>query len=296
MFKSEFAILDNSGNLATSYDNILDVMKNEFQYRLRNRDISPEYSELKDLKEYLCEIRLEITKKADFSPWTMYQLGRAISKLKSNKCRDPHGHVNELYKNMGRDGLASLLEMLNYIKKELFIPTSLNLSNVSTIYKGKGSRQEVINLRGIFKLPIIRNILDRLVYFDEQDELGKNMGQYQVGNQRGRNIRDHTLVIHAIVNDAIETKVNIDIQFTDIKQCFDALWLDEAINDLYDSGITSRNLNLLYEGNRRTRMCVETNFGKSSRVELQKVVMQGSVPGGMICSNQLSKLCNRMYN
>ena len=196
---------------------------------------------------------------------------------------------------MGKDGLASLLKMLNCIKNELLIPTSLNLSNVSTIYKGKGSRQEVINLRGIFKLPIVRNILDRLVYFDEQDELGKSMGQFQVGNQKERNIRDHTLVIHAIVNDAIETKVDIDIQFTDIKQCFDALWLDEAINDLYDSGIASRNLNLLYEGNRKTRMCVETNFGRSPRVELQKVVMQGSVPGGMICSNQLSKLCNRMY-
>ena len=58
----------------------------------------------------------------------------------------------------------------------------------------------------------------------------------------------------------------------------------------------SRNLNILYEGNRKTNMCVETNFGRSSRVELGKVVMQGSVPGGMICSNQISKLCTKLYN
>ena len=85
----------------------------------------------------------------------------------TNKCRDPHGHVNEIYRNMGEDGLLSLLDMLNTIKKTLLIPSKLNVSNVSTIYKGKGCKQEVINLRGIFKLAIIRNILDRLIYFDE---------------------------------------------------------------------------------------------------------------------------------
>ena len=83
--------------------------------------------------------------------------------------------------------------------------------------------------------------------------------------------------------------------FTDIKQCFDSVWLDDAINDLYHSGITSRNLNLLNEGNRSTSMCVETCLGKSERITLSNIVMQGSVAGGTLCSNQLSKLCNEMY-
>ena len=42
-------------------------------------------------------------------------------------------------------------------------------------------------------------------------------------------------------------------------------------------------------------MCVETKFGRSDRANLKKVVMQGSVTGGMFCSNQLSKLCNDFY-
>ena len=290
-----FAVLDNSGNLVTEYDSILDVMKEEFKYRLRNREIDPNLSQLKEMKEYLCELRLEITKNADYSDWKMEQLESAIKKLKRNKCRDPHGHINEIYRSMGKDGLRSLLKMLNAIKAKLLIPEKLILSNVSTIYKGKGSKQDVINLRGIFKLPIIRNLLDRLVYFDEKDQLGPNMGQFQVGNQTGRNIRDHTLVIHAVVNEAQQNRENIDIQFSDIKQCFDSIWLDEATNDLYDNGVISRNLNLLYEGNRKTKMLVETNFGRSDRTELNKVVMQGSVLGGMICSNQLSKLCNKTF-
>ena len=194
--EAPFAITNKDGELTTSYENILDVMKDEFVYRLRNREIHQEYAELKELKEYLCALRLEISRTSNYNKWTLEELKKAIKKLKGNKCRDPHGHVNELYMNMGHDGLVSLLDMLNEIKEVLLIPSKLNLSNVSTIYKGKGSKQEVINLRGIFKLPIIRNLLDRLIYFEEMEQLGTSMGQFQVGNQKGRNMRSYTCRSH----------------------------------------------------------------------------------------------------
>ncbi len=163
-----FAVHDNNKQLVTDPEGILNVMKEEFVYRLRNRPIDDEYSEVKELKEYLCKLRLEITKNADYAPWTLTQLKKAISKLKTNKCKDPHGHINELYMHLGHNGLLSLLVMLNRIKEELIVPEKLKFSNVSTLYKGKGSKKDVINLRGIFKLPIVRNILDKLVHIEDQ--------------------------------------------------------------------------------------------------------------------------------
>ena len=290
-----FAVLNKDGQLVTDSAGILDVMKDEFTFRLRNREIDVNYQEIQELKEYLCYLRLEITKNSDFLPWKLDQLQRAISKLKNKKCRDPHGHINEIYKSLGKNGLLSLLHLLNRIKQELLIPDCLRISNVSTLYKGKGSKQDVVNLRGIFKLPIVRNILDKLINYDDQEVLNDNMGQFQVGNQQGRSIRDHTLIVHAVINEAKSSKKPIDILFTDIKQCFDSIWLEEALNDLYCSGITSRNLNLIYEGNKETDMCIETRFGMSERAKLKKIVMQGSVSGGTICSNQLSKLCNKCF-
>ena len=290
-----FAVLNKDGQLVTDSSGILDVMKDEFTFRLRNREIDYRYKELQELKEYLCYLRLEMTKNSDFLPWELHHLQMAISKLKNNKCRDPHGHINEIYKYLGNNGLLSLLQLLNRIKYELLIPDCLRVSNVSTLYKGKGSKQDVVNLRGIFKLPIVRNILDKLISYDDREVLNKNMGQFQVGNQQGRGIRDHTLLVHAIVNEAKYNKKPIDILFTDIKQCFDSIWLEEAINDMYCSGITTRNLNLIYEGNKETDMCIDTRFGSSERVKLKKIVMQGSVSGGTICSNQLSKLCNKCF-
>ena len=152
---SPFALNDKNGNLVADYDGILELMKEEFVFRLRNREMKDEYLELKELKEYLCQLRLRITKNSDFQRWSMQQLTKAVAKLKNNKCKDPHGHINELYKNMGEDGMKSLLDMLNQIKLEIIIPSKLNVSNVSTIYKGKGSMHDVLNLRGTFKLPTV---------------------------------------------------------------------------------------------------------------------------------------------
>ena len=42
-------------------------------------------------------------------------------------------------------------------------------------------------------------------------------------------------------------------------------------------------------------MCVETRYGRSKRVKLKKIVMQGSVSGETLCSNQISKLCHKTY-
>ena len=104
-----FSVRDKEGNLVTDSKGILSVMKDEFTFRLRNREISPEYKELQEIKEYLCRIRLEINKNSDYAPWSMKNLETAIGKLKNNKCKDPHGHINELYKRMGASGLESLL-------------------------------------------------------------------------------------------------------------------------------------------------------------------------------------------
>ena len=92
---------------------------------------------------------------------------------------------------------------------------------------------DVVNLRGIFKLPIFRNILDKLIHLEDQPTINEHMGQYQVGNQSGRGIRDHTFVLHAAIHEARSRNIEVDFLFTDIKQCFDSVWLDEAINDLY---------------------------------------------------------------
>ena len=170
------------------------------------------------------------------------------------------------------------------------------ISDVTTLYKGKGNHQDVVNWRGIFQLAITRNILDRLVYNEEYATVSSNIGCFQAGSQKGRSIRDHTFILHASINEAKIMKRNIDVNFYDIGQCFDSVWLSEAINDLYDSGVRNRNLNILFNGNLKTSMSVKTVFGKTKRTDLQNILLQGSVTGPVLTSNQISKHSNKSFN
>ena len=43
----------------------------------------------------------------------------------------------------------------------------------------------------------------------------------------------------------------IDIEVLDFKLCFDSLWLEECMNDLFEAGIDDDNLALIYEANFR---------------------------------------------
>ena len=42
-------------------------------------------------------------------------------------------------------------------------------------------------------------------------------------------------------------------------------------------------------------VCIESSFGRSNLVELNRIVMQGPITGGMMCPNQTSKLCTKTF-
>ena len=72
-------------------------------------------------------------------------------------------------------------------------------------------------------------------------------------------------------------KVNpINVHIYDVIKCFDTLWLEEAISDLYESGFTNEKLSLLFLENEVCKVAVKTPAGLS-RVEIPRIVLQGTV-------------------
>ena len=60
------AVLDSKGNLITDSKGILGRFQEEFSHRLRNREMDSNMEELKQLKDDLCKMRLELTSNADY--------------------------------------------------------------------------------------------------------------------------------------------------------------------------------------------------------------------------------------
>ena len=69
----------------------------------------------------------------------------------------------------------------------------MKFANIVSIYKGKGSKMELENERGIFIVNIFRSIMMKIVYNDKYSIVDGNMSDSNVGARRAKNIRNHIL-------------------------------------------------------------------------------------------------------
>ena len=84
---------------------------------------------------------------------------------------------------------------MNRIKKEMKIPDFFQYVNISCIYKNKGVKSDLNNHRGIFRVPVLRQILDSLIYNDEYDTVDSFMSDSNIGGRKERSIRNHLFIV-----------------------------------------------------------------------------------------------------
>ena len=137
-------------------------------------------------REKLFEQRLKEAQDKKKPDWKEDALNTALKQLKNNKSRDPLGYSNELLKpeNARQDLKPAVPKMSNKIKNTQKFPQSLNHCNISSLYKNKGSRKDFNNYRGIFRVTVIRSIIDKLIYNDEYLTIDGNLTNSNVGARK----------------------------------------------------------------------------------------------------------------
>ena len=260
-------------------------------HRLRHRPIRADLAGIKILKDELFHLRIKLSKLNKSQPWCESDLNTVLSSLKKNKSRDPHGLINELFKPgvIGSDLKKSLLSFFNKIKENCSLPEFIQWANVTSLYKGKGDRLELQNERGIFIVSVFRSILMKLIYQDKYDVIDSNMSDSNVGARKNKNIRNHIFVLNGVIHDVLSSKKKkpIDVLIGDYRQCFDSMWVEETMNDLYEAGVTDDSLALLYKANKEVNMAIKTPVGLTVRKRIESIILQGDVFGPIECSVQV---------
>ena len=107
------------------------------------------------------------------------------------------------------------------------------MSNITTIFKLKGSRHELDNDRGIFGQSVFKRIIDKLIYQEKYPLLDKGMTDSNIGARKRRNIKNHLFIIYGIINSMLKGEVIVYISRS--VQAFDVLWLSDCMNDIWDT-------------------------------------------------------------
>ena len=52
-----------------------------------------------------------------------------------------------------------------------------------------------------------------------------------------------------------------------MEKCFDALWVQECINTLYENGLQNDKVVLLYEETKHAKIAIKTSLGTTKRID-----------------------------
>ena len=85
----------------------------------------------------------------------------------------------------------------------------------------------------------------------------------------------------------------VDIQIYDLVKAFDVLWLQDTMNDLWDT-LPERSrddrLGLVYQLSKENLVAVNTDVGQTDRVTIPEFTAQGGTWGPMLCSNTIDSV------
>ena len=235
-------------------------------------------------------MKLEQAKHNETKDWTMGELDQVLKNISKSKSNDPDGLNRSIFhlNCIGTILNCSLLTMFNRLKTEGLIPEFMKNATITTIPK-KGSKLLLKNERGIFMLSSVRTIFMRLLYNSKYDIIDQNMSDSNVGSRKNKSCLNHIFIINGIIHETLSSKNNkpVTLQIYDYTQMFDSMSLEEAVSDLFDSGITDNTLSLLYEANKNIKVKVKTPYGLSAETTFEKIVLQGDTWGPIMASNQV---------
>ena len=99
--------------------------------------------------------------------------------------------------------------------------------------KEKGKLDNYLdNYRGIFLVPILSIIFEKLLKNRISDTLQHNISKFQNGGMRGKGAVDNLFILRGIINHANYLGKELWLTFYDIEKCFDSLWLEDCINSV----------------------------------------------------------------
>ena len=214
---------------------------------------------------------------------------KTIEDSEDKKATGPEGISNEMMKRGGRSLTNSILRMMKMVYKTEEIPDEWNTAFIKNLYKGKGSKKEMSNYRGIILNPHIAKIFEKIVESKENSIL-QNMSEYQCGARKGKSVREHHFTIRTIMEEAKLENEEITAVYFDIMKCFDKMGLKEAMKELWMKGIKRKHWRLIYKMNANNTLIPTTELGKCKEIEVEEMIKQGSVLGAVISAITIDSL------
>ena len=195
---------------------------------------------------------------------------------------------NEMLKKPGETMIKLIYPMIVTIWKEEKIPSIWNTGNVTSIWKGRGDKEDPSNHRGITTSSSIGTILDSII--DNRIASTVPFTQAQGGGKRGASTYDHLFILRAIMDIAKKQKRSLFLTFYDVSKAYDNVDNADMLKIMWDKGLKGKAWRILKELNSNLKAKINTRYGQTRTIDMEIGGKQGSRLTGRMFSKLMDML------
>ena len=205
------------------------------------------------------------------------EICRAIRKMKNNKAPGEDYITGEMLKVTVEDtAVRKLHDLFHLVWSSETCPEDWKCGTIIKLPK-KGNLADCNNWRGITLLSVPCKVLAEIVLERIYESLEQRMREGQAGFRKGRSCADQIFVLRNIIEQSVEWRRGVVINFIDFKKAFDSLHRPTMWNIIRSYGLPQKIINIIrmmYEG---TTSCVRVGGTNTERFEITSGVRQGDV-------------------
>ena len=261
----------------------------ETLYKEKPHDPHPYHQEIKrKMRKYTEDAQYE-NLRYNKTP-TRQEIGDIITKKKNNKSTPDI--KNEMLKRTGEPIIEIVYPLIKTIWAEENIPKQWNKGNITSIWKGKGDKEDLSNHRGITTSSAIGTILDTMI--DNRIEHLVKFTQAQGGGRKGASCCDHLFILRAIMDLSISAKQSTFVTFYDVSKAYDNVDNQDMLVTIWEKGLKGKAWRILKNLNSNLTASIKTRFGQTREIQMEIGGKQGSRLTGRMFSKLMDLISEEL--
>ena len=183
-----------------------------------------------------------------------------------------------------------LTNIMNDIKEnKVEFPTSWELGDIISFYKGKGDPYDMIFQRGITLTSCVLKILENVVGVRVEPIIRANSTCLQGGGKKGESPEEYIFALQTIIDKSKQAKKPCKFIITDVEKAFDQAWRAGVFENLMKRGIHGEILQLIWNMNDNARARIKENsFMHSEEFDVEESVKQGGGLSAILYGQHIS--------
>ena len=127
-------------------------------------------------------------------------------------------------------------------------------------------------------------------------EFTNKISVWQAGATQERSTQDQTFLLRSAINHPLYLNKPLFLTLYDFRQCFDKMWLEDAVLFLWRLGVKDDMLKLISLLNSRSVAVVKTSAGETEEFVLGPNTKQGTVLGPILSSASVAECCDELVS